>query len=117
MTNALTLAGAAGIWARFLPFRVDGEVRTLINRTRDGWAVMLVNNDGITKPDPLAGGCQAAMVDASKVRHVMIGVDGPKPRVGELPAGGWPVKCVGSGRGWRVSMDVPDMRLIRIETG
>ncbi len=35
--------------ARYLPFRVDGDVQTLINRTKDGWAVMVVNNKGITK--------------------------------------------------------------------
>jgi hypothetical protein len=38
--------------AHFLPFQVMGKVQTLINRTPDGWALMIVNNNGITKDPP-----------------------------------------------------------------
>ncbi len=34
---------------KFLPFQVQGCVETLINRTAAGWAVMLVNNQGVFK--------------------------------------------------------------------
>jgi hypothetical protein len=35
--------------SRYIPFRISGKVQTLVNRTDDGWAVMVVNNNGITK--------------------------------------------------------------------
>lgn len=39
----------AALADRFLPFRIEGDVQTLINRTPTGWMLMVVNNNGITK--------------------------------------------------------------------
>lgn len=35
--------------ATYLPVTVEGDVQTLVNRTKNGWAVMVVNNKGIAK--------------------------------------------------------------------
>jgi len=32
-----------------LPLEVSGRVETIFNRTKDGWLVTLVNNEGVTK--------------------------------------------------------------------
>jgi len=39
----------AALADRFLPFRIAGDVQTLVNRTPTGWMLMVVNNKGITK--------------------------------------------------------------------
>jgi len=38
-----------GLADRFLPFRIEGDVQSLVNRTPTGWLLMVVNNRGITK--------------------------------------------------------------------
>jgi len=100
---------------RYLPFSVEGEVQTLMNRTKDGWAVMLVNNAGISKPDIT----KPTVVDPSKTQHARIVMDGTKPEVKELLAGA-AVKCAKLGSGaWAIEVDVPpgDMRLIACPCG
>ena len=95
---------------RYLPLSVEGEIQTLINRTKDGWVVMLVNNAGISKPDIT----KPAIVDPSKIQHVRIVMDGTKPEVRELLAG-VAVKCEKLGSGaWAIEVNVPpgDMRVL-----
>jgi hypothetical protein len=50
-----------------VPLEVSGRVETLYNRTKDGWLVTLVNNEGVTKTfrDPV-------VVDASATQSVSI---------------------------------------------
>ena len=49
-TAARPLAKALGQARRdLIPIDVSGHVETLYSRTRDGWVVTVVNNDGVTK--------------------------------------------------------------------
>jgi hypothetical protein len=52
-----------------LPIRVDGDVQTLVNRTKTGWVVMIVNNKGITKEPHVD---RKPVIDASAVQTVGI---------------------------------------------
>lgn len=99
--------------ARLMPFRVNGKVETLVNRTRDGWALMIVNNNGITK-DPKT----APVVDPSAVEHVRLTFEAKTPAASELIAAE-PVACVKSGDKWTLDVDVPpgELRLLKITEG
>jgi hypothetical protein len=96
--------------ARFLPFKVSGNVQTLINRTPDGWALMIVNNNGITK-DPKS----APVIDPSATEHVRLSFRANDPKARELIAGKQ-VQCVKSDRIWTLDLEVPpgELRLLMI---
>jgi hypothetical protein len=97
---------------RYLPFEVTGEVQTLINRTPDGWLMLLVNNGGISKKFT-----QREAIDPACTAPVRIRIAGGKPRVEELMQGGAvPTEAVRGARSWDVRLSVPpgEMRLLRI---
>lgn len=56
-----------GLADRYLPVRVSGEVQFLVNRTRHGWIVGLINNRGVTKEN-----MTPVQVDPSKKQTVSV---------------------------------------------
>ncbi|MFM7205252.1 MAG: hypothetical protein ACKO4T_01080 [Planctomycetaceae bacterium] len=69
---------------RCLPFRVRGDVQTLVNRTPDGWAVMIVNNKGITKDLHVD---RPPAIDASSAQPVEIVFRGRPAAVTDIVTG------------------------------
>ncbi len=97
---------------RFLPFEVTGEVQTLINRTPDGWLMLLVNNGGIRKKFT-----QREEIDPARAAAVRIRVSGRIPKSQELLHGGAvPAEPVRGSRAWDLRLSIPpgEMRLLRV---
>jgi hypothetical protein len=97
---------------RYLPFEVEGNVETLINRTRDGWMALLVNNDGIRKRPK-----EREQIDSSRTAGVRIRLTGRKPGAEELLGGGAvQTEAAHGSRAWDLRLRVPpgEMRLLRI---
>ena len=59
--------------AQTTPVRVEGDVQHLVNRTPTGWAVTLINNDGVDKPQQ-----GMARVDRRAARTVTLGLRAPE---------------------------------------
>jgi len=100
---------------RYLPFRIEGEVQSLINRTKDGWALMLVNNKGITKELHVD---QKPVIDSSATQRVVISFRGERSKVSELIyADRLQIESTGADNEQRIRFDLPpgEIRLIRIE--
>lgn len=68
--------------AAFIPFRVAGRIETLINRTAQGWALLLVNNNGFSKAP-----AEQERRDPAAEEHVRISFHAKAAEVGELLAG------------------------------
>ena len=99
----------------YLPFRIEGDVQTLINRTKDGWALMIVNNKGITKE---LHADQKPVIDASATQRVGISFPGKHAKVSELIYGArLRIESADTGTGQRIRFDLPpgELRLIRID--
>ncbi len=97
----------SGLADQYLPVVVSGEVQFLVNRTKQGWIVGLINNQGVTKEN-----MRPVKVDPSKKQTVRIGL-----REGQLTqAWEW---CV-AGRlpisGATVVMEVPpgEIRIVEL---
>jgi hypothetical protein len=100
---------------KFIPFRVTGEVQTLINRTPGGWALMLVNNKGITKE---LHRDLKPVIDLSATQRVVMTFPGKNVRVSELVYGErLRSESTHSGVQQRIQLDLPpgELRLIKIE--
>jgi hypothetical protein len=100
---------------KYLPFKIEGDVQTLINRTKDGWALMIVNNKGITKE---LHRDQKPVIDLSATQRVIITFPGKNVRVSELVYGErLRSESTDSGVQHRIQLDLPpgELRLIKIE--
>lgn len=101
--------------SHYLPFRVEGDVQTLINRTKDGWALMVVNNNGITKDLHVD---QAPVITASATQKVSIAFQGKPAQVSEAIYGSkLQIEFDDTGTMQRVHFDLPpgELRLITIQ--
>lgn len=100
---------------QYLPFRIEGDVQTLINRTKDGWALMIVNNKGITKELHVD---QRPVIDASATQRVGISFQGQLANVSELIYDDkMRIESTGAGNEQRIRFDLPpgEIRLIKID--
>ncbi|MBM3493465.1 MAG: hypothetical protein FJX72_03960 [Armatimonadetes bacterium] len=100
---------------RYLPCEVTGTVQTLINRTPDGWLMLLVNNGGIKKTFT-----KREVIDPNGAQHVRVRFAGARPVVEELMRNDAPeVSAAGRARGWDVRVTVPpgEMRMLRVQQG
>lgn len=105
----------AALAEKFLPVRVHGRVQTLVNRTPTGWAVMVVNNNGITKEPHLD---RAAVIDAAARQAVRIVFRGPPATASDLVEGGsLPVERSAAGDGQEIRLDLApgQIRIVAIE--
>jgi hypothetical protein len=95
---------------RFLPFKVEGDVEYLINRTSDGWAMLVVNNAGWTKMN----GAKPEM-DLTKTAQVKVKSGARVSKVTELYAGE-KIGCERTADGWVLGFNLKpgDMKLIKI---
>lgn len=104
----------AALADRFLPFKIEGDVQSLINRTPTGWLLMVVNNKGITKALHVD---RAASVDPAAIQRVSVVCRG-RVAAAELIAGG-PIRTERNGDddAQILRFDLPpgDIRLIAIE--
>jgi hypothetical protein len=90
-------------------------VETLINRTKDGWALMVVNNKGMTKQLHVD---EQPVIDPSATQHVSISFQGKRSQVSELICGRkLRIETAAAGAGQRIRFDLPpgEIRLIKIE--
>lgn len=55
--NIVEIDEINSILDRMLPCRISGDIHTMYNRTRDGWIVLIMNNEGILC-DNFAGDCR-----------------------------------------------------------
>lgn len=46
--NIVSIDALEGLLDRMLPCRIGGDLQTQYNRTKDGWEVLVLNNDGVT---------------------------------------------------------------------
>ncbi|MFM9011106.1 MAG: hypothetical protein ACKON8_09615 [Planctomycetota bacterium] len=97
---------------RYLPFRVSGDVQTLLNRTPEGWAVTVVNNKGITKDLHVD---RPPAVDASAAQHVVISFREPPVAVSDLITGDALAMDVAGGRVLRFVLPPGEMRLVAVK--
>ena len=89
---------------RYLPIRVDGDVQTLVNRTKTGWVVMIVNNKGITKEPHVD---RKPVIDASAVQTVGIFFRGTPVTASDLMDGSpLPMERTGVGDEWVLRFDL-----------
>ena len=105
----------ASLARKYLPFRIEGDVQTLINRTKDGWLLMVVNNQGITKELHVD---QKPVVDPSATRRVGISFQGKAAMVSELIyADRLRVEGTGASTEHGIGFDLPpgEIRLIKIQ--
>lgn len=49
--NCITTDALEGLLDTLLPFRVDGDLHTMYNRTAGGWLLLIMNNEGILTED------------------------------------------------------------------
>jgi hypothetical protein len=68
------------LYKAFIPFNISGNVETLFNRTPDGWAIMIMNNNGITKPIAYP---ETEKIDLSKTQTVCISFSGISKQISE----------------------------------
>lgn len=124
---------------RFLPVKVSGKLETLVNRTPNGWSLMLVNNNGFIKvkerlkpavvdmsitapPNAEEGGYFASfkppVVDMSATENATV-LFKDEPTVVRDVISGESFKCERSGSGWAVSVVVKpgDLRLLEAVMG
>ena len=105
----------AALADRFLPLRIEGDVQTLVNRTPNGWMLMVVNNNGITKEPHRDHG---PVVDPAATRRVGIAWRGGVSAAAELIDGG-PIRMErpggDAGRILRFELPPGEIRLISIE--
>jgi hypothetical protein len=98
-----------GLADRYLPVRVSGEVQFLVNRTRHGWIVGLINNRGVTKEN-----MTPVQVDPSKKQTVRVCLhEGQVTEAQEwCDAGRLPIQ------GAAVTVDVPpgEIRIVELTT-
>lgn len=97
---------------RYLPFRVSGDVQTLLNRTPEGWAVIVVNNMGITKDLHVD---RPPTVDASATQPVVISFREPPAAVSDLITGDALAMDVAGGRVLRFVLPPGEMRLVAVK--
>ncbi|MFM7185615.1 MAG: hypothetical protein ACKO4Z_12710 [Planctomycetota bacterium] len=97
---------------RYLPFRVSGDVQTLLNRTPEGWAVTVVNNKGITKDLHVD---RPPAIDASAAQHVVISFREPPVAVSDLITGDALAMDVAGGRVLRFVLPPGEMRLVAVK--
>ena len=100
---------------KYLPFKIEGDVQTLINRTKDGWALMIVNNKGITKKLHVD---QKPAIDPSATQRVVISFRGLRAKVSELVyADKLRIESTGAANERRIRFHLPpgEIRLIKIE--
>jgi hypothetical protein len=100
---------------QYIPFRVEGDVQTLINRTKDGWALMVVNNKGITKELHVD---QAPVITSSATQQVCISFQGKLAQVSEVIYGcKLQTETNDTGTGQHIRFDLPpgELRLIKIK--
>lgn len=100
---------------RYLPFRVDGDVQTLFNRTKTGWVVMVVNNRGVTKEPHVD---RQPDVDASATQPVSIFYRGQPLTVSNLMDGSpLPMERTGGGDERVLRFDLPpgQIQMVAIE--
>ena len=94
---------------RYLPVRVSGQIQFLVNRTRHGWTVGLVNNQGVTKEN-----MRPVKVDPSKKQTVSVSIrEGQVTQALEwCVAGPLPIQ------GATVVVDVPpgEIRIVKLTT-
>lgn len=64
--------------AQYVPVRVSGSVEFLVNRTKRGWIVGLVNNQGVTKDN-----MHSVRVDPSKEESVTVALKSGRLRTAE----------------------------------
>jgi hypothetical protein len=69
------------LYKAFIPFSISGNVETLFNRTPDGWAIMIMNNSGITKPIAYP---ETEKIDLSKTQTVGISFSGESKKISEV---------------------------------
>lgn len=100
---------------RYLPFRIEGDVQTLVNRTGAGWAVMVVNNKGIRK-DPHVD--RGPVIDPAATQLVTISCRTPVAAVSEVVEGD-PIRMEpaagGEGQILRFPLPPGELRLVMIE--
>jgi len=99
---------------QYIPFRVEGDVQTLINRTKEGWALMVVNNKGITKELHVD---QAPVITPSATQQVSIAFQGKRSRVSEEIYGSkLQIETNDTGAVQHIRFDLPpgELRLITI---
>jgi len=104
----------AALADRFLPFRIEGDVQTLVNRTPTGWMLMVVNNQGITKALHVD---RPAAVDPAATRRVGIACRGPVAAARELVTAA-PIRTERGANGGHVlgfDLEPGELRLIAIE--
>jgi len=100
---------------KYLPLKIESDVETLINRTKDGWALMIVNNKGITKELHVD---QKPVIDSSATQHVSISFQGKRAQVSELIYGRkLRIETADAGAGQRIRFDLPpgEICLIKIQ--
>jgi hypothetical protein len=105
----------AELAARHLPIRIDGDVQTLVNRTRAGWAVMVVNNKGITKELHVD---REPAIDPSARQRVGISFRGKPAAASDLMDGSpLPLTSTGAGdeHGLRFELQPGEIRLLSID--
>lgn len=104
----------AALADRFLPFTIEGDVQTLVNRTPTGWLLMVVNNKGITKALHVD---RAGAVDPAATQRVGVACRGRVAAAAELIAGD-PIRLEqGDDGGQILRFDLPpgEIRLIAIK--
>jgi hypothetical protein len=100
---------------QYLPFKIEGDVQTLINRTPDGWALMIVNNKGITKELHID---KPPVIDAAATQRVGISFQGKPTKVLKLIGGEiMRIESTGVGQKHCIEFDVQpgETRLIKIQ--
>jgi len=101
----------AYLTAGLIPFRVDGDVEYVVNRTDDAWLLTVLNNRGIYKLPT-----EPAIVDQRQRQRVRVHVDHAVGRVTD-----WmddhPITCHVDGGGHAFDIDVApgDLRIVKIE--
>ena len=101
--------------SRYIPFRIEGDVQTLINRTKDGWALMIVNNKGITKKLHVD---EQPVIDSSATQQVSISFRGKPAQVSELVYDHkLRIETADAGARQHIRFDLPpgELRLIKIQ--
>jgi hypothetical protein len=71
----------SALYKAYIPFTITGKVETLINKTPDGWAVMVINNNGISKPLPYA---ELETIDPSQAQTISISFAGTTSKVSDV---------------------------------
>lgn len=98
---------------QFVPFSVQGNVEWLLNRTPNGWVLMLVNNSGFSKTHR-----EAPKIDLSQTQRVAISYRGGRAKVVDLLSDQEiPTRPSAEGiSGWPIQVDVRpgELRILQI---